>query len=445
MFALGLLGCSLVGLLAAGIALDSPPRRLTLLFASLLGTMTVFPFLRVISGAGASHSDVAPAGPFVALWAAALVGGLAFIAWQLLAGTLVRATPPVLVTAFATSVVVAYLLIWARTPEHTSGVMSLLLATSAAVVGAVLGPQILALRRGPRYLANSILAIVTIETLVSVAQRAGAAINPMPASLAVEMGDRTNGTLDHPNNLAKVILLLVILALALMGTSDTVARRRLALSLLLAVLPLGLSEGRATVIAALFTAFLWAVLSPRRTSAALRVAVPLIAVAATLPFALTLAHRFVVDPEGGARPQLLTTGLHQVALRPWAGTGPNAYVSTVAPFSSLAAQGFPVHNTFLLTAAEFGIPLAVLFWLPILRLFVDSWRARARGGFAGSFGLAMIASAPGMFVVLWTGWGMMSTSVLPLWCLIMGFTHSQVRGAQRSEVAASQPLQVAPL
>jgi O-antigen ligase len=197
------------------------------------------------------------------------------------------------------------------------------------------------------------------------------------------------------------------------------------------VIPLGLSQGRANILAAFTTIIFWALLSGRRRSLALRLGLPLIVVLAALPFAGSIAKRIEEDPNGGPRAGLTATAYEQIDREPW-GVGPNSYVAVVSAYSSVVALGYPVHNTFLLTAAELGIPGAILFWLPIAGLLVLAIRSRRRDGFAGSFAIAILASAPGLYVVNATGWGMLSLFPLPLWFLVCGIAYSQFVPRKRS-------------
>jgi hypothetical protein len=90
-----------------------------------------------------------------------------------------------------------------------------------------------------------------------------------------------------------------------------------------------------------------------------------------------------------------------------------------------------VHNTFLLTAAELGVLGAILFWLPVTGLLAMAWISRRRPGFAGPFALAVIASAPGLYLVNSSGWAVLSGPLLPLWFLVYGFAYSQFGSAGR--------------
>jgi O-antigen ligase len=148
-----------------------------------------------------------------------------------------------------------------------------------------------------------------------------------------------------------------------------------------------------------------------------------------LPFASTIATRIQEDPNGGPRAGLAAAALEQIDRQPW-GIGPNTYVSVVSKYDAVTASGDPVHNTFLLTAAELGVLGAVLFWLPVAGLVTIAWMSRRRPGFAGSFALAIVASAPGLYVVNATGWAILRGPLLPLWFLVCGIAYSQLGSAR---------------
>jgi O-antigen ligase len=260
----------------------------------------------------------------------------------------------------------------------------------------------------------------------------------MPPALAALMGHRVNGTTTHPDNLGKILLLILILCLGLMGTKDARARRFLWGAVVLLFIPLGLSEGRANLLAALTAVVFWALLSGRRRSAAIRLGIPLAAILVVLPFASAIATRIQEDPNGGPRAGLTAAALEQIDRQPW-GIGPNSYVSVVSAYDSVTALGYPVHNTFLLTTAELGILGAILFWLPVVGLVIAAWMNRKSTGFVGSFAIAIVASAPGLYVVNASGWAILSGPLLPLWFLICGLAYSQLGSAGRAVRARLTP------
>jgi O-antigen ligase len=426
---------ALIGLVAVGAILGGRHYGYpTIAFCVCLIAVAVVP-KNITSTGGDSPSDIAP-GSFTVSNYLLFVGVLALLAvlHRLHRGG--KRLLPVSALVFLLFLVLEFLFSWSGTSEQVSGIVQLFLGFAAWGAGAYLGPKLLANERSIRLIALTILFIAGVQALVAIAQRMGITINPMDPKLASEMGNRTNGTLTHPNNLGKVALMLLILSLALVaGGISRRTRSILWISIIVLIVPLGLSQGRANMVAALLTVVFWAALSPRDRPLRLRLGVPLAAVLVALPFVGAILAREQDDPDGGPRGQLSATAIDQIHMHPLFGLGPNSYVSIVSDYDAVVAAGYPVHNTFLLTAAEFGIPAAVLFWIPLLLLLLACWRARTLGGFPASFGVATLASAPGMYVVLSTGWAMLSASLLPFWFLLLGITYSQVTGPNRKALA----------
>jgi O-antigen ligase len=380
----------------------------------------------------APDADIASGAPSVttygvALALLALAAVATFPSWRLVP----KAPPGVL--AFPVFAVLCLLFVWERTPERVSGVAQLALGVLALIFGTAIAGSALAVRRGQRTVAYAVLAIVALEALVAMLQRLGFAINPMKPELAELMGSRVNGTLNHPNNLGKSMLILVVLSLGMSTIRARGPRVAARAAWMLAFVPLILSGGRANLVAAVLTVVFWNLLSTSRRSLAARLGIPLLLVVALLPFIGGVVERFEADPEGGPRQHLTQTALDQIALRPMWGTGPNAYVTVVRDYDPIVAAGYPVHNTYLLTVAEFGIPGALIYWFPVAAVVLAAWRSRTKPGLTGTMATAVIASVPGLYVVTTTGWAMLSGSMLPLWCLVFGLTY----GLTRTEEIAS--------
>jgi hypothetical protein len=343
---------------------------------------------------------------------------------------------PPLALLFGALVAVELVFVWPHGAERTAGAIHLLSVVCAWGVGAHLGPRLFRDPKSLRLVAKAIVVIVLVECCVACAQRLGASVNPMDPVTAALMGDRTNGTMNHPAKLGNDMVLLLILSLGMLGTSNRRTRHVLWLAVILLFIPLGLSQSRANIVAAFSTLVLWSILSPNTRDGKLKWVVPLGAVVALLPFVSEVISRWQADPGGGPRGRLHEVALQQISMRPITGTGPNAYISVVSNYDTLAAQGYPVHNVFLLTAAELGIPVAAVFWFPVLVLLCLAWRARRCPGPSGSFAVAILASAPGLYVILTTGWGMLQLSIPVLWFFTLGIAYSQIRlrDERRSQV-----------
>ncbi len=414
------------------IAVSRPPGWPAVAFAVVLGSLILFP-KSLSHDPNPKHVGIAQSVPVIATYSAILLALAYILLLRLLYRPRSRSVPSSMLV-FVAFMVIGFSSIWRGTDEQLAGALQLALGFCGWFVGGQLGPLIVAQARRVRWIAGVIAGIVVTEATVATLQRIGVRVNPMNSKLAAIMGDRTNGTTNHPDNLGKVLLLLLILCLGLMATTDGRARRMLWIAVVVMFIPLGLSQGRADLLAALTTIVFWALLSGRRRSAAIRVGVPLAAVLVVLPFASSVSKRVEEDPNGGPRAGLESAAIEQIDRQPW-GIGPNSYVSVVSAYDSVVAIGYPVHNTFLLTTAELGVLGAILFWLPVIGLVAFAVIFRRSRGYTGSFAIAILASAPGLYVVNATGWALISVFLFPLWFFVCGIAFSQFPPASRAALA----------
>lgn len=380
---------------------------------------------RVLHPSAVGQFDIALAGPAVSLYSLIL---FPVAAWFTVRGLIwgYRVNYPGAGWIFLGAMAMTPI-IWSAAGFELAGALQFVEGAAAWIVGAGLGQKAVRERRALQIVAMTILGVITLQAVIATLQRLGLPINAMDPDLAEIMGSRVNGSLNHPNNLGKVLLLLTILSLGLMAARDRGTRTMLWAAIAIGLVPMALTQGRANLLAVLSLVVFWSLLSPRGSSYAVRIGVPLVALAVVAPFISAVLTRLQDDPDGGARPELTTVAFEQIALRPVWGTGPNSYVVDVAPFDFFVAQGYPVHNTFLLSVAELGVLVAAAFWFPVALVYWHSWRSRRSAGFEGSFGLALTASVPGMYVVMSTGWSILSSSLLPLWFLVLGLAYSFVR------------------
>jgi O-antigen ligase len=119
---------------------------------------------------------------------------------------------------------------------------------------------------------------------------------------------------------------------------------------------------------------------------------------------------------------------------PWTGVGPNGYVAVAGRFDRLTATGVPVHNIFLLSAAELGIVSAVLLWVPFVAVTIRAvrqvWRTRGTGSEVGA--RVIVSALPGFVLIAVTGWGLLEGSGFLMLCLIFGYFGAG-SGADRPE------------
>lgn len=265
--------------------------------------------------------------------------------------------------------------------------------------------------------------------------------------LDVAVTSRAIGTLGHPANLSKVAFLLMLVLLPLTASTYRTVRRWAVGGIVVAVLLASITISRANILAVVLTLVLWLIWSPRGLTLGQRLFL-LTGLASVSLLALpTVIDRFVDDPDGGARPELLGAGLNQISTNLWGGTGLNSYILKVSEFDPATRLGYPVHNTFLFVLAEFGLVCAILFFIPLLVMAIRAFR-RVVGlaSFATPWARTFICAAPGFLIITLTGWGMASGSSLILWFLINGYFYrilrpvptSRVKGQSKSSLASSE-------
>lgn len=404
--ALGAL-CFLVLALAVG------PRAATWL--AVVASCALAPVL-LVGGSDAYHVGIAGPVPEVRTYTVvvlalgvgwALTGRRGCVPWQLL--------------AFVAMVVALAWGTWPDSPTVQAGVLQLLVGVVAWYVGSAAGELG---ERGRRVLAVALLGVVLLQVLFAALQRWGmrpALLTPVDAAI---LGDRVNGTTNHPNTLGKMLFIVVLVCLLLVERGDRTTRRTAACAVVVAFLPLALAQGRANLVATVLAVATWALVLPARTHRSLRLNVLLGLGVAGVFGAGALWSRFEEDPAGGVRGTLLEHAYQQVRLAPWAGTGPNGYTAVVGPQTG---SWIPVHNSFLLLVAEVGIPAAALFWWAVARTWAAGWRVRRLTDHRGAAGRVLVASAPGLLLIGMTGWGLLGTSIYALWMFVVGSLAGLVR------------------
>ncbi|WP_185736249.1 O-antigen ligase [Nocardioides sp. LS1] len=234
---------------------------------------------------------------------------------------------------------------------------------------------------------------------------------------------RMLGFYNHPSTLGKTTFLLLFFLLPLTMSRSRVARGSAQIGIVLGFIASFLTVSRANVAASACAVLIWILINRKAVSNGARIATAVAVGAATfgnLGAISALETRNQADPTGGPRDQLLSIGLHQIADTPWFGVGANYYSEFVGRYDPYAATGFPVHNTFLLGVAELGIPLAVVFFSPVLLTVMIGWQRWQRNGFLDARTAAMVATVPGTLLITLTGWGMLSEASLLLWYAALG-------------------------
>lgn len=203
-----------------------------------------------------------------------------------------------------------------------------------------------------------------------------------------EVISRVSGTFGHPNSLAGYLVMLVLLNLALFWAPISgMVKLALCPTLLLLSTALILTFSRggwlALGFAGMFTLYLcflrW--IKHRPLSFMLSVVLLVVFVTTSLGLITPLRERLFLEDYGAAQSRI---PMSQVALNiighhPWLGIGLGNY-TYAAPDYDLTTMGIsydfprPVHNEFLLIAAEQGLPVLVLFLVALLYILIQLFR-----------------------------------------------------------------------
>lgn len=369
------------------------------------------------SFSAARHVGIAPANPELTTYIVVLVVFLLFAIFRPRFGHGLWVWIP-----FVTWLLAGINFLWPGGPTQEAGILQLLLAPAAWVLGVNIAPQIN--RDGGSFLVRLVSIIVFTQLAVCSMQGLGISVNAMDANQEAILGSRFNGTLGHPNDLGKVMFLLMALLLPFgrrLSRIDTVVWR---LTIAAAFLVLGMTGGRAVSAAAVCMLLLWAVLSPKLAGTRGRKAIGLgIGLSAAVFLAGILLSRFDEDPEGGSRNTLTDIAWAQISSSPWAGVGPNLYVDVVGSYNALTASGVPVHNAFLLAVAEIGIVGALALLLPVVVGIFVVLRSFRLESVEGESSRVYLSAIPGLYLVSTTGWGVLGGYVLPLLSLTFALLY----------------------
>lgn len=314
---------------------------------------------------------------------------------------------------FVIYLLVGMFAVWDTDSISISGFLHYLVVILAIIVGSTIGSRLIDNKESLRFFVRVVFYILLLQLIVCVLQFMGVPIFSLNENMQAIMGSRVNGTLNHPNNLGKIAFILAPLAMLGLRTMDRQIKKLSVLSLIFVVSLVGFSQGRANIIAVAMLLFGFIIFN---REIKYRFAVVIVAALGSIPLALTLLNRFEEDPLGGSRMHMTDIAMHQIRQSPFFGIGPNKYVDVVGKYDALTAAGLPVHNSFLLVIAEIGIIGCILFFLPILGLSIRGLRHSTGGGDRLLSVLFVVAS----IILFATGWGMVSTYILPLWGFVLG-------------------------
>lgn len=382
-------------------------------FIVLLISLTVYP--AQLTSTSGSYAGLSQSSPIVATYTLAILLAIVAVSRRASGFTASGFEPFI---AFA---VFGALFLWSWNSYTQAGYVQLALGIAAWILGRSFGQRTAGDPKWQQLIVLAVFSIVALQLFVSLLQLVGRDLFPLAPHIAEIMGSRVHGTLNHPNNLGKVIVLLAALVLPSLDDDSRRLRRWTVTTILLAGVVVTLTQGRANVIA--FVAMIAIRIATLRGANATgqRVLVSLLAAVGLVPLLPLILDRFAADPEGGSREHLIEVAVAAFARSPLWGIGPNEYVHVVGQFDAMTANDLPVHNSYMLLLVDLGAVGATLFLLPMVASVIKSWRYRNAPGYMGRRAASSLSIGIAFIVVASTGWGAVSSYILPMWMLTLGY------------------------
>lgn len=316
--------------------------------------------------------------------------------------------------------------VWVNGPLLQAGLVQLGIGIAAWTAGQYTASA----RQRPtteRLVCAMLVSIVVIEAAVCSMQVVGIPINSLDAVEVSILGNRVHGTANHPNNLGKLLILLLVLLLPMTESRDPKVAKAALCATVGMFAPLAMAQGRANMAAYLCALVLWTFLTREKSKKSTRrFYVAMATIAGVGASAAILAARFEADPAGGVRGAILEIAHSAIPQHFLTGVGPNNYVAEI---SSHQGSYIPVHNTFVLLLLETGVVGLILFGAPAMRAILLA----ARNFRQSPHARAILVTTPGLFAIGWTGWGLLGTSVLPLLMFVFAYT------SRRSNILLREP------
>jgi len=330
---------------------------------------------------------------------------------------------------FGVLIAVLTLFFWGFSFRHLSGLLQIALAVLAFGIGVVAE----SLERDDPLIPQSFAVVAWGQFAAVLLAVIGLPLRTITGPQAIDIQGRATGLTAHPGELSKLLFFCALCTLAL---PQRTARERWAVWLTLGVVFVGvfLTESRTILVSVIAMVFIYLMLElfggrwQRKHFAVLGMTVVL--GAASLPW---LISRFAADPTGGARGHTYSVAGQVLADHFWGGVGPNSYVAVVGLIDQLTKTGVPVHNMFLLTAGELGVPGAALLWTPVL--LVLGWavyhtvRTRGRDRAAR----ILVSAVPGVFLIALTGWGLLQGPYFAIFLLVLGYFGARIGAPGQAE------------
>lgn len=406
------LATALAVLAVAGVLFSTYRHRMPVALVIVLASFCVQPSLFDLDPVqnAVVHPGIAPWTPRVYL-ATVLV---------LAAAVLVKRRPmtqrrPEMALVFVVLLFIGCATVWDGTTLQWAGVMQFGLAAVAWVAGSRLGWWLERDAVGDRWIVGGVVVLIGLQLLICLLQVTGTFLDVEASDQGFE---RARGTFGHAGDLGKVLVALMALLLPWTLLPRPWTRRAAYTGIALGMLVLGMSVSRSNLIAAVVMLLAWAALTSGRRYGARTVAVVVVAMVVSVPFVASIVQRFELDPNGGSRPELTAAALAQIGRSPLFGTGPNSYVDVVAAYDRATASGLPVHNAFLLVAAELGVILTALALVALIHVIATVRQRRLQLGSQAIFANAFLAIVPAFVLIGATGWGILKGTILGVWALV---------------------------
>jgi O-antigen ligase len=313
---------------------------------------------------------------------------------------------------------------WDLTPRLWSGLLHLALGAAAFAIGVGAAARDRDGEPAPTTPPWLFAAAAWVQFLAVALALVGLPLRTLTFALAQDVNGRATGLTTHPGELSKLLFFCAMCVLVL--PQRTTRERWFAWSTFGAILVgVFLTQSRAAlgglvVMIGIFIGLEFAMGRwQRRHAVALGLTAAL--ALASIPWVI---HRFATDT--GARGHTMRVAFDAIRDHPWTGVGVNSYVAVVGRTDPLTSTGVPVHNIFLLSAAEIGIIGALLLWLPFVAVSVRAVRVLRASRGADPAARVIVAALPGIVVIALTGWGLLQGPYFIVFAFVFGYFGSRL-------------------
>jgi hypothetical protein len=411
---------------------DRWPRATT---ALLVATLGVAP-LALLPMAGPIYAGMATAAPTLYTYTVAIVLAATVMA--------LRAPRTMLAAAWAWAPLFVWLIgltifAWDPTPRLYSGLIHLALGAAAFAIGVGAAAEDRHGDASPTALAVPWLfaAVAWIQVLAVALALVGLPLRTLTFALAQDVNGRATGLTTHPGELSKLLFFAAMCALVL--PQRTTRERWFAWSTFGAILVgVFLTQSRAALagVVAMIGIFvgLEFVVGRWQRRHAVVVGMTAVLALASIPW---IIDRFAADT--GARGHTMRVAIDAIRDHPLDGVGVNSYVAVVGQTDRLTSTGVPVHNIFLLSAAEMGVIGALLLWLPIVAVSVRAGRTLRSSRGTDPAARVVVAALPGIVVMALIGWGLLQGPYFIMFALLFGYFGSRRPSAARASAEKHGP------